>query len=167
MCFGFREWTMQVSRHKQKVDAKLREQGISRYDLGREGFYRRAGNGKKNMQASSASNGRRWDLVLTTHVNVSHWMKGYLKQLKKYSLHCMKKVCFTRGEYIINWDPAAKTALSDIEAIHKDVQGRFYHMRYPLADGTGHIEMRDNSSGNIPGGAAVALYARMMKRYCT
>lgn len=46
-----------------------------------------------------------------------------------------------RGKYIINWDPQAKTALSDIEVIHKDIEGAFYHMYYPLADGSGKLEI--------------------------
>ena len=45
----------------------------------------------------------------------------------------MKKGLIYRGEYIINWDPATKTAISDIEVIYKDVQGAFYHMNYPLS----------------------------------
>ncbi len=46
-----------------------------------------------------------------------------------------------RGEYIINWDPQARTALSDIEVIHKDIEGAFYHMSYELADGSGVVEI--------------------------
>ena len=49
-----------------------------------------------------------------------------------------------RGERIINWDPQARTALSDIEVIHEDVQGAFYHFKYPFADGEGYIEMRQH-----------------------
>lgn len=46
-----------------------------------------------------------------------------------------------RGEYIINWDPKLRTALSDIEVVHQDDQGAFYHINYPLADGSGSVEI--------------------------
>ena len=64
-------------------------------------------------------------------------MKAYQKRFVKYLLHLYEKGLIYRGEYIINWDPATKTALSDIEVIYKEVQGAFYHMRYPLTDGHG------------------------------
>ncbi|MDX1771773.1 MAG: valine--tRNA ligase, partial [Planococcaceae bacterium] len=63
-----------------------------------------------------------------------------------------------RGERIINWDPATKTALSDIEVIHQDVQGAFYHMRYPLTDGTGHIEVATTRPETMLGDTAVAVH---------
>ena len=49
-----------------------------------------------------------------------------------------------RGERIINWDPQARTALSDIEVIHEDVQGAFYHFKYPFADAKGILKLRQH-----------------------
>ena len=63
-----------------------------------------------------------------------------------------------RGEYIINWDPAAKTSLSDIEVIHKDVEGAFYHMKYPLADGSGYLEVATTRPETLLGDTAVAVH---------
>src|SRR5699024_5584467 len=48
-----------------------------------------------------------------------------------------------RGEYIINWDPITKTALSDIEVIHEEINGHFYHMRYPIKDSNETIEIAE------------------------
>ena len=70
----------------------------------------------------------------------------------------MKKDLIYRGEYIINWDPVTKTAISDIEVIHKDVQGAFYHMRYPLTDGTGSIEIATTRPETMLGDTAVAVH---------
>ena len=53
-----------------------------------------------------------------------------------------KKGWIYRGEFIINWDPAARTALSDIEVIHKDVEGAFYHMNYMLEDGSRPLKLQ-------------------------
>lgn len=63
-----------------------------------------------------------------------------------------------RGEYIINWDPKAKTALSDIEVIHKDVEGAFYHMSYPLTDGSGVVEIATTRPETMLGDTAIAVH---------
>ncbi|HRK99563.1 MAG TPA: valine--tRNA ligase, partial [Trichococcus flocculiformis] len=63
-----------------------------------------------------------------------------------------------RGAYIINWDPKAKTALSDIEVIHKDVQGAFYHFRYPMTDGSGYLELATTRPETMLGDTAVAVH---------
>ena len=57
-----------------------------------------------------------------------------------------------RGDYIINWDPQARTALSDIEVIHKEIEGAFYHMTYELADGSGTVEIATTRPETMLGG---------------
>ncbi len=61
--------------------------------------------------------------------------EGLSKAVREVFVKLYEKGLIYRGEYIINWDPATKTAISDIEVIHKEIQGAFYHMNYPLADG--------------------------------
>ncbi|MEG0384373.1 MAG: valine--tRNA ligase, partial [Solibacillus sp.] len=63
-----------------------------------------------------------------------------------------------RGERIINWDPAAKTALSDIEVIHKEVEGAFYHMEYPLADGSGVLRVATTRPETMLGDSGIAVH---------
>ncbi len=62
-----------------------------------------------------------------------------------------------RGEYIINWDPQLQTALSDIEVIHQDDQGAFYHVNYPFVDGSGSIEIATTRPETMFGDTAVAV----------
>ena len=69
-----------------------------------------------------------------------------------------EKELIYRGEYIINWDPQAKTALSDIEVIHKDIEGAFYHMSYPLADGSGVVKIATTRPETMLGDTAVAVH---------
>jgi valyl-tRNA synthetase len=71
---------------------------------------------------------------------------GLSDAVRKVFVSLYEKDLIYRGEYIINWDPQAKTALSDIEVIHKDVEGAFYHVSYPLADGSGVLEIANDSS---------------------
>src|SRR5690625_3191010 len=63
-----------------------------------------------------------------------------------------------RGEYIINWDPKTKTALSDIEVIHKEVNGHFYHLRYPIKDSDDWIEIATTRPETMLGDTAVAVH---------
>ncbi|WP_454923086.1 valine--tRNA ligase, partial [Abiotrophia defectiva] len=78
--------------------------------------------------------------------------------VKKVFVTLYEKDLLYRGEYIINWDPAAKTSLSDIEVIHKDVEGAFYHMKYPLADGSGYLEVATTRPETLLGDTAVAVH---------
>ena len=63
-----------------------------------------------------------------------------------------------RGEYIINWDPITKTALSDIEVIYEEVEGKFYHMRYPIKDSEETIEIATTRPETMLGDTAVAVH---------
>ena len=122
-----------------KVDEKLKSQGISRYDLGREKFLEVAWEWKKEYAKTIRSQWAALGLSLdysrerftldeqlnkaVNHVFISLYNKGYIYQ----------------GKRIINWDPEAKTALSNIEVEHKEVEGAFYYFNYPLVDGTGAV----------------------------
>src|SRR5699024_10884598 len=63
-----------------------------------------------------------------------------------------------RGEYIINWDPITKTALSYIEVIHEEINGHFYHMRYPVKDSNETIEIATTRPETILGDTAIARH---------
>lgn len=84
--------------------------------------------------------------------------EGLSKAVREVFVKLYEKGLIYRGEYIINWDPATKTALSDIEVIYKDVQGAFYHMRYPLKDGSGSIEIATTRPETMLGDTAVAVH---------
>ncbi|WP_175072862.1 valine--tRNA ligase [Terribacillus sp. AE2B 122] len=141
-----------------KVDAKLREQGISRYDLGREGFLEKSWEWKEEYASFIRKQWSKMGLGLDYSRERFTLDEGLSEAVKEVFVTLYEKGLLYRGEYIINWDPAAKTALSDIEVIHKDVQGHFYHMRYPLADGTGHIEIATTRPETFLGDTAVAVH---------
>ena len=54
-------------------------------------------------------------------------------------VHLYEKGLIYRGERLINWCPRCRTALSDLEVEHEEIEGRLYHLKYPLADGSGHL----------------------------
>src|SRR5699024_384741 len=63
-----------------------------------------------------------------------------------------------RGEYIINWDPATKTALSDIEVVYEEADGNFYHRRYQIQDSDETIEIATTRPETMLGDTAVAVH---------
>ncbi len=86
--------------------------------------------------------------------------EGLSKAVRKVFVSLYEKGLIYRGKYIINWDPVAKTALSDIEVIYKEIPGAFYHMRYPLKDGSGYIQIATTRPETMLGDTAVAVHPK-------
>ncbi len=141
-----------------KVDEKLRNQGISRYDLGREKFVEEIWKWKEEYASHIREQWAKVGLGLDYSRERFTLDEGLSDAVRKVFVDLYNKGLIYRGEYIINWDPATKTALSDIEVIHQDVQGAFYHMRYPLSDGSGHIEIATTRPETMLGDTAVAVH---------
>ncbi|MDN4526225.1 valine--tRNA ligase [Fictibacillus fluitans] len=141
-----------------KVEAKLREQGTSRYDLGREKFLEKAWEWKGEYADFIRQQWSKLGLGLDYSRERFTLDEGLSNAVREVFVTLYNKGLIYRGEYIINWDPQTKTALSDIEVIHKDVQGAFYHMKYPLADGSGHIEVATTRPETMLGDTAIAVH---------
>ncbi|PLT30164.1 valine--tRNA ligase [Peribacillus deserti] len=141
-----------------KVEQKLREQGTTRYDLGREKFLEEAWKWKEEYADHIRKQWSKLGLGLDYSRERFTLDQGLSKAVREVFVTLYRKGLIYRGEYIINWDPATKTALSDIEVIHKDVQGAFYHMKYPLSDGSGHIEIATTRPETMLGDTAVAVH---------
>lgn len=141
-----------------KVEEKLRSEGKSRYDLGREKFVEETWRWKEEYAGHIRQQWAKLGLGLDYSRERFTLDEGLSDAVKEVFVSLYKKDLIYRGEYIINWDPSTKTALSDIEVIYKDVQGAFYHMRYPLADGSGHIEIATTRPETMLGDTAVAVH---------
>ncbi len=141
-----------------KVEAKLREQGQSRYDLGREKFLETAWDWKEEYAGFIRAQWEKLGLGLDYSRERFTLDEGLSEAVKEVFVTLYEKGLIYRGEYIINWDPATQTALSDIEVIHEEVKGHFYHMRYPLKDGEGSIEIATTRPETMLGDTAVAVH---------
>lgn len=141
-----------------KVEAKLREEGKNRYDLGREKFLEQTWAWKEEYAAVIRQQWAKLGLGLDYSRERFTMDEGLSKAVNEVFVKLYEKGLIYRGEYIINWDPATKTAISDIEVIYKDVQGAFYHMNYPLADGSGSIEIATTRPETMLGDTAVAVH---------
>lgn len=141
-----------------KVEEKLREQGISRYDLGREKFVDQVWEWKEEYASHIREQWSKLGLSLDYSRERFTLDDGLSEAVRKVFVTLYEKELIYRGEYIINWDPQARTALSDIEVIHKDIEGAFYHMTYPLADGSGVVEIATTRPETMLGDTAVAVH---------
>ncbi|MHC5247690.1 valine--tRNA ligase [Enterococcus sp. LJL90] len=141
-----------------KVEEKLREQGISRYDLGREKFIDQVWEWKGEYASHIREQWAKLGLSLDYSRERFTLDEGLSKAVRTVFVKLYEKDLIYRGEYIINWDPQARTALSDIEVIHKDIEGAFYHMTYPLADGSGAVEIATTRPETMLGDTAVAVH---------
>ncbi|WP_144461365.1 valine--tRNA ligase [Siminovitchia fortis] len=141
-----------------KVEEQLRKEGKSRYDLGREKFLEETWSWKEEYADFIRQQWAKLGLGLDYSRERFTLDEGLSKAVREVFVRLYNEGLIYRGEYIINWDPATKTALSDIEVIYKDVQGAFYHMRYPLADGSGSIEIATTRPETMLGDTAVAVH---------
>lgn len=140
-----------------KVEAKLNEQGLSRHDLGREKFLEQAWDWKEEYATFIREQWAKLGLGLDYSRERFTLDEGLSKAVKKVFVDMYNKGLIYRGEYIINWDPIARTALSDIEVIHEDVEGKFYHFKYPYADGNGFIEIATTRPETMLGDTAIVV----------
>ncbi|MBU1140977.1 MAG: valine--tRNA ligase, partial [Firmicutes bacterium] len=122
-----------------KVDERLKFQGVSRHDLGREGFLEQAWAWKdeyaKHIKKQWASLGNSLDyskerFTLDDALN---------KAVTKVFIELYEKGYIYRGNRIINWDVEAKTAISNIEVEHFETQGKLYYFKYPFVDQSGYL----------------------------
>ncbi len=141
-----------------KVEAKLREEGKSRYDLGREKFVEETWKWKEEYADHIRKQWAKLGLGLDYTRERFTLDEGLSKAVREVFVSLYKKGLIYRGEYIINWDPVTKTALSDIEVIYKEVKGALYHLKYPLADGSGYIEVATTRPETMLGDTAVAVH---------
>lgn len=141
-----------------KVEEKLRGEGISRYDLGREKFLEKTWEWKEEYASHIRAQWSKLGLGLDYSKERFTLDEGLNKAVNEVFVTLYEKGLIYRGERIINWDPAAKTALSDIEVIHKEVEGAFYHMEYPLADGSGVLRVATTRPETMLGDSGIAVH---------
>lgn len=147
-----------------KVEQRLAEQGVSRYDLGREKFVDQVWDWKNEYAATIKSQWGKMGLSLDYSRERFTLDEGLSEAVRKVFVTLYEKGLIYRGEYIINWDPKARTALSDIEVIHQDDEGAFYHVKYPLVeegvtyDGKDYIEIATTRPETMFGDVAVAVH---------
>ncbi len=117
-----------------KVEARLREEGISRYDLGREKFLEKAWSWKEEYASIIRSQWEKLGLSLDYTKERFTLDEGLSEAVKTVFVTLYEKGYIYQGERIINWDPVQRTALSNIEVIHKEIEGHMYYFNYEVVE---------------------------------
>ena len=141
-----------------KVDAKLKEQGISRYDIGREKFLEVAWEWKHEYATHIRKQWAALGLSLDYTKERFTLDDGLQEAVKQVFIRFYNEGLIYRGERIINWDVEAKTALSNIEVEYKDIEGAFYHFIYPFVDGDGGLEIATTRPETMFGDVALMVH---------
>ena len=142
-----------------RVEESLRnEEGVSRYDLGREKFLERVWAWKEKFgsrimyQLRSLGSSCDWDRERFT------MDEGCSKAVREVFVSLYEEGLIYRGTRITNWCPHCNTALSDIEVEHETEQGHLWHLRYPFEDGSGYVEVATTRPETMLGDTGVAVH---------
>ncbi len=140
-----------------KIVEAMRKEGVTKEDLGRDGFMKRAWEWK-------AQYGGRIVEQLKKLGSSCDWSRerftmdeGCTKAVKEVFVSYYNKGLIYRGERIINWCPHCKTSISNAEVEYEDQAGHFWHLRYPLTDGSGYVELATTRPETLLGDTAIAV----------
>lgn len=117
-----------------KVEGKLREEGISRYDIGREKFVEKVWEWKEIYHKNIVTQLTRMGASVDWSKERFTMDEGLTKAVRKVFVDLYKKGLIYKGKRIINWDPEQQTALSDEEVIYKEKNDKLYYVKYPIVD---------------------------------
>ena len=140
-----------------KVVAKLKNKGISKYDLGREKFLEEcwawtneySGNIHREWAKMGMSIDYSKERFTLDEVSVNAVNKVFIEMYKEGLIY--------KGKRIINWDPVAKTALSNEEVIYRDIEGAFYHLKYYIEGTNDYLDVATTRPETLFGDTAVAV----------
>ena len=140
-----------------KIVETMKKEGVTKEEIGREKFLERAWNWKKEYggrivtQLKKIGSSADWDRERFT------MDEGCSDAVKEVFVNLYNKGLIYKGERIINWCPKCLTSISDAEVEYEDQAGHFWHLRYPLSDGTGFIQMATTRPETMLGDTAVAV----------
>ena len=140
-----------------KVVKKLKDQGINKYEYGREKFLEACWDWTHEYGGSIRDQWGAMGVSVDYSKERFTLDEGLNNAVTKVFVDFYEKGLIYRGEKIINWDPAAQTALSNEEVIYKDVEGAFYHLKY-IIDGTNnYLDVATTRPETLFGDTAVAV----------
>ncbi len=141
-----------------KIVEAMRKEGLKKEDLGREKFLERAWAWKEQYggriveQLKKLGSSCDWERERFT------LDEGCSKAVNRVFVNLYNKGLIYRGERIINWCPHCKTSISDAEVEFEEKEGSFWHLRYPLSDGSGYIQLATTRPETMLGDTAVAVH---------
>ncbi|MEM1019535.1 MAG: valine--tRNA ligase [Pseudomonadota bacterium] len=140
------------------VERNLASQGQDRRDMGREAFLEHVWEWKAQSGGAITRQLRRLGASCDWSRERFTMDEGFSKAVLKVFVELYNQGLLYRDKRLVNWDPKFKTAISDLEVEQKEIQGNFWHFRYPLEDGSGHIVVATTRPETMLGDTAVAVH---------
>ena len=140
-----------------KIVEAMRKEGVTKDDLGRDGFLKRAWAWKEQYGGRIVSQLKKLGSSCYWERERFTLDEGCSKAVKDVFVNYYNKGLIYRGERIINWCPHCRTSISNAEVEYEDQAGHFWHLRYPLKDGSGYVELATTRPETLLGDTAVAV----------
>ena len=140
------------------VERQLAAQGTTRHEVGRDAFIDKVWQWKEESGGTITRQLRRLGASLDWSRERFTMDEGLSAAVREVFVKLHDEGLIYRGKRLVNWDPVLHTAVSDLEVISSEEEGSMWHMRYPLADGSGHIVVATTRPETMLGDAAVAVH---------
>ncbi|MCI8501000.1 MAG: class I tRNA ligase family protein, partial [Oscillospiraceae bacterium] len=147
-----------------KIVEAMRKEGVSKEDLGREKFLERAWAWKEQYGGRIVEQLKKLGTSCDWSRERFTLDEGCSEAVREVFVRLYEKGLIYRGERIINWCPHCRTSISDAEVEYSEQAGHFWHISYPLADGSGAVEIATTRPETLLGDTAVAVHPED-KRY--
>ena len=140
------------------VERQLAAQGLSRHDLGREAFLERVWQWKAESGGAITRQLRRLGASCDWSRERFTMDAGLSAAVTETFVRLHEQGLIYRGKRLVNWDPVLQTAISDLEVVSEEERGHLWLIRYPLADGSGHLTVATTRPETLLGDSAVAVH---------
>src|SRR5690242_20068056 len=139
------------------VERQLNAQGVKRTDLTREDFLARVWKWKEQSGGTITAQMRRLGDSVDWSRDRFTMDEGLSRAVVETFVRLYEEGLIYRGKRLVNWDPVLLTAVSDLEVEADEVEGNLWHLRYPLADGSGNVVVATTRPETMLGDTAVAV----------
>ena len=139
------------------IERQLAQEGLTRYQIGREAFEKRVRNWAAQIRGRIREQHQRLGASCDWSRERFTMDEGPSRAVRTVFVRLYEKGLIYRGERIINWCPRCRTALSDLETDHKELQGNLWYVRYTMAEGDGTVTVATTRPETILGDTAVAV----------
>ncbi len=140
------------------VERQLNAESLDRHDLGREKFIERVWDWKAHSGGEITRQLRRMGASVDWSRERFTMDEGLSQAVREVFVRLHEEGLIYRGKRLVNWDPVLHTAISDLEVLSEEENGHMWHMRYPLADGSGHLVVATTRPETMLGDSAVAVH---------
>ena len=140
------------------VEKQMADEGQTRHDIGREAFENRVWEWVKQSHGTITSQMRQLGSSVDWSRERFTLDDSLSRAVRRVFVSLYQEGLIYRGKYLVSWCPRCRTALSDLEAVHKDTRGRLYRIRYPFTESDGFVVVATTRPETLLGDTAVAVH---------